>query len=1271
MNARSRTRSAALVLVALAVLGCALATGASAAVYKGSTSATSTGGAGGRAVAGKVLFYDLVNTDENIAWPTPPQFKADGFCGYLQPYFNKGLKVSPSRVALCEQRVAANILGVSTSQIDPGGDAQCRLANKGPCWRNSYADDPHGTTSPPLVGRNGWAEMHNSGIEGQNAVSTAKTVIAWNVKIWRYNPRTGEGKGDLPIFERRVGLDGGAYTDDGLAPNCSGSDRSGCVSQDQWWKGSNAGKGAGYWWNDGSQAGPLGTLPSGNRANVCTSRWNAYRAQWPGNGDRPPSLSAYVGFAGANACFWTANDLHGRGYDPSTPYFVGQPGSATKDMESIALAWSLRTSTGQIHLKYKIVGRPGYLYAVLVTPVDNREQIVGPGQVQGQKPTVPGGYFRAYFADNPVASGGTICGRTLVNKVPGRVPASASDEQGISTKLTLSGGASQTTNSAGRSGNGLYCFTGLPAGKYSIEASVPAGTTARTPKPPKRTNITVTTGGNVSDQDFHFYIGTTPSGQPASIDAYAFIDENQNGRPDTGEQHLGGTTFALTGTGPDRSVPSASGDAGFSGLDAGTYAVTATPPGGYQATDDSDGAGNGRSKVSPLTLSKGGYASAWFGFYRPCPECSTTPDSVSGGYPAPEVNIAGPDTAITGRDNDYGLTVDWPSAGIGYDQALWPLSSRTVITDPQSGTTQEAPDGSSVTGFAFYNTLMKVKEASAPTGTPFSSVPSNPMTPCAALPAGQPCAGAGVTARNADLDVAYRRDEEGAFQNNAAVTTAIPFQIRDFDLAWLTPSLDPTLPATIGGQAAYQAGKLVQQVSDAAESKPFSWKDPQTRCADGAAAGTHCIAFDETLRPGNAVMPLSDMNSGRHQLAEAYQYHPFDSGFMSAHLATNAPDRVESLSVYDRGSDNGSRKGRIFADDQVAASQLGISVSDVQARRRAGTLRTREDAGGWNIYFCRSGGWDSTRVWNGKDLTFGSNTPQEIGDEGCRSEFFTFAWDATATDCRPTAPPKHANYLLNDKRLGAGSEIKGQMPWELAVRRCTFQNPGGYVQSGTWKPDWRFDLDNGCTAQNPANHRSPAGDPVPEARVIRCTYKSGSTTKNGWRPGHWFRGSWTYYWDGATCGRNKPGQPGEPAPPAGNKANYNDDGARSWVYNATQANPGASIVKPLARCTFADPTGYQWNGTWTQHAAEQGFGSPTGRLEAGEYTIVADYGPGAGSGTSWKITTSQYARKGSRWEWQPASAEAAAARPNDPASFQLTREASPVTTAVLTLQTTR
>lgn len=1266
MRAASRIPLGFLVVMAFAM---ALAVGAPASgspEYSGSTGVSSTGvpGGGGGGGGGRVLFYDLANTDANVSWPSNTQFFSSNLCGYLQPLLARNRSLSESQRALCERRVAARILGVNASEVNPAGDSQCTIASTGPCWRN-VASDPHGVSNPPRVGRNGWNELHWSNYGESNQVSTAGTVIAWNIKVWRYDPYSGTGRTAEPIFERRVGLDGGSFTDDGTAPGCSVSSAAGCVTQDEWWRGGRSQPAGNYWWRPGATAGPLGPKPSGASAAACQTRWNSYRSRWSDR-NRVPSLESYVGLSGGNACFWVANDGGGNGYDTSTLPHRSDPASNSSplDMESIAVGWSFTTLPGKVQLKYRIVGQPGYLYGVLVTPIDQREQIVGPGQVQARAPTVPGGYFRSFFAGAGIPNLGQVCGTTYINRTPG----AASPERGIAgVRIAISGPEGRIIQSGA---NGRFCAAGLPPGVYTLVATPPAGSQARTPNPPRRANVRVPSGGTVDDQDFHFYLPGGASLQ-AGISGYAFEDLDQNGRfdPGAGEKLLPGASFALTGTGPDRNASSADGNFAFSGLGAGSYNVAATAPAGYSATDDSDGPANGRSYVSPLPLNAGQQrGDVYFGFYRPCVECEQQTDAASGTFAAPQVSVAGPNTAITGRANAFGITTDWPAGGIGYDQAVWPLSSTTVLLDPQSGEVQEGPGGS-VFGFPFYSSLLQVNEATSPVGAAYASAPTSTMSPCPGLPEGTPCGGAGLLARASALDITTDRDESGAFGNNAAVTPANPFQIRPFDVAWLTPSLDPNQPASIGGYATYHSGRLVQPVLASADNANRDWRTPQTSCGS-APAGSHCITSDTTLRPwaSAAGLRLSDMLSGRHQLASVYQYHPFDSGFLSAHLTTNEPNRVESLSVYDRGSENGSRKGRLFADVNVAAQQLGITVAEANARRAAGTLRTAEDAGGWNIYFCRSGGWGDARIWNGSNLNFGSNSGQQIGDQGCRSDYYTFAWDQTANDCRATRPPQTVNYLSG--RVPAGAHLRGQLPWDQTPRRCTYQVNDGYVQSGTWEQvAWAWDVDNGCSAQDPRNHPSPAGQPVPASGLVRCTFTSGGQTRNGWRTGHWYKPGYTFNWTG-TCARTKPNLAALPPAPAawGNAVRYNDAGGR-WVYPGTRTQTnrlfdergGTFNPDNVKRCAFSDSTGFQWNGTWSRNAAEQGHGSPHGRLDAGEYTIVADYRPGASSGTTWRINTNQFARRGSGWQWQT----------NAFGGPEMTREANTVTTAVLALQTTR
>ncbi|MDP6558414.1 MAG: SdrD B-like domain-containing protein, partial [Pirellulaceae bacterium] len=85
---------------------------------------------------------------------------------------------------------------------------------------------------------------------------------------------------------------------------------------------------------------------------------------------------------------------------------------------------------------------------------------------------------------------------------------------------------------------GLYWFTGLKPGTYTVTETVPAGSVPSTPT--SIGPLTVISGDLLLDQDFGNFI-------PVEIHGQKFDDLNANGNKDAGEPGIDGVTITLTG----------------------------------------------------------------------------------------------------------------------------------------------------------------------------------------------------------------------------------------------------------------------------------------------------------------------------------------------------------------------------------------------------------------------------------------------------------------------------------------------------------------------------------------------------------------------------------------------------------------------------------------------------------------------------------------------------------------------------------------------------
>jgi subtilisin family serine protease len=208
-----------------------------------------------------------------------------------------------------------------------------------------------------------------------------------------------------------------------------------------------------------------------------------------------------------------------------------------------------------------------------------------------------------------------------------------SSEVGFSgATLTASNGLTKTTDASG-----IYVFSLIPAGTYTVTLTVPSGYITTTPNP-----RTITLGPDAS-VSFGIIAGTAtptptggqggPSATPVpttvptaiptpiptaiptavptaiptptpvfSITGNVFIDSNGNGVKDSGEANSTGRTLTLSGQSTGTATTDASGNYTFSNRVAGNYTVTLTVPSGFTATT-----------TNPRSISVGPNATVNFG----------------------------------------------------------------------------------------------------------------------------------------------------------------------------------------------------------------------------------------------------------------------------------------------------------------------------------------------------------------------------------------------------------------------------------------------------------------------------------------------------------------------------------------------------------------------------------------------------------------------------------------------------------------------------------
>jgi protocatechuate 3,4-dioxygenase beta subunit len=183
--------------------------------------------------------------------------------------------------------------------------------------------------------------------------------------------------------------------------------------------------------------------------------------------------------------------------------------------------------------------------------------------------------------------------------------------------------ATTTTNSGG-----LYTFSNLNPGGYEISVVLPSGDTFD----PQRVSIPAATVNNTSSVNpttgfapavtitagqSYYNLLNVGLEQPAVIEGTAFQDSNGNGIGDAGEAHIAGLTVDLLNANGTSVIAvtttNSSGSYYFTGLPAGTYEVSITPPAGETFTTQGvggnpyyDSAFNPTTGLtSPITLTPG------------------------------------------------------------------------------------------------------------------------------------------------------------------------------------------------------------------------------------------------------------------------------------------------------------------------------------------------------------------------------------------------------------------------------------------------------------------------------------------------------------------------------------------------------------------------------------------------------------------------------------------------------------------------------------------
>jgi RHS repeat-associated protein len=117
--------------------------------------------------------------------------------------------------------------------------------------------------------------------------------------------------------------------------------------------------------------------------------------------------------------------------------------------------------------------------------------------------------------------------------------------------------------------SGVYSFTGVAAGTYSVEVTPPVGYVLTTVANPQ--SVTIAAGERRGTVDFGFR-------RVGSIGDVVFWDQNSNGTQDSGEPGVPNALLSLAGPAAATTRTDLAGHYTFSGLAAGIYTVTLTVP---------------------------------------------------------------------------------------------------------------------------------------------------------------------------------------------------------------------------------------------------------------------------------------------------------------------------------------------------------------------------------------------------------------------------------------------------------------------------------------------------------------------------------------------------------------------------------------------------------------------------------------------------------------------------------------------------------------------
>ena len=282
------------------------------------------------------------------------------------------------------------------------------------------------------------------------------------------------------------------------------------------------------------------------------------------------------------------DDLNGNGIQD-----VGEPGIVGVTVKLVD------SSTGAVVMTTTTTASGTYLFSGVTAGSYDIVETDPAGYVSTTLNTVPvslpaGGAASAQFGDQRL---GTVSGITFSDlngngtQDPGE-PGIA----GVTVKLiNPATGAVVATTTTGATG--LYTFTNVTPGSYTVQETDPAGVVSTTPN---TVSVSLASGGAATAN-----FGDQPEGTVAGT---VFDDLNGNGAQDPGEAGIAGVTVRLlnplTGATLFTTTTASDGTYLFDGIAPANYLVVETDPTGFVSTT---------TNTVPVTVPAGGSGSAQFG----------------------------------------------------------------------------------------------------------------------------------------------------------------------------------------------------------------------------------------------------------------------------------------------------------------------------------------------------------------------------------------------------------------------------------------------------------------------------------------------------------------------------------------------------------------------------------------------------------------------------------------------------------------------------------